>query len=371
MDDLARGLNEKQQVDAILLDFSKAFDKVPHQRLLLKLQHYGVRGNLLKWIEDFLSARTQEVVIDGTKSTPSPVSSGVPQGTVLGPLLFLAYINDMPEGIQSTVKLFADDSLLYRKISSKRDCIKLQQDLDRLQEWEKKWQMAFNAEKCEVLCISNKKHPLQHSYFIHGQKLATKTDSKYLGVTISSNLSWSKHVNNISKKANSTMAFLRRNIRSASQQAKSTAYKTFVRPTLEYASTVWTPHDTDSNQLEMVQRRAARFVKSDYSRTSSVTAMRQDLGWDTLQQRRDQARLSMMYRITHQQVDIPAERYLTPLDNRTRGHNTRFMQIPTSFSGYHQSFFPGTIVLWNRLPQVAVSQTTLEAFQTHLASLTF
>lgn len=186
VDDLARGLNEKQQVDAILLDFSKAFDKVPHQRLLLKLQHYGVRGNLLKWIEDFLSARTQEVVIDGTKSTPSLVSSGVPQGTVLGPLLFLAYINDMPEGIQSTVKLFADDSLLYRKISSKQDCVELQQDLDRLQEWEKKWQMAFNAEKCEVLCISNKKHPIQHSYFIHGQKLATKTDSKYLGVTISS-----------------------------------------------------------------------------------------------------------------------------------------------------------------------------------------
>ena len=113
----------------------------------------------------------------------------------------------------------ADDSLLYRKIGSKQDCVELQQDLDRLQEWEKKWKMAFNAEKCEVLCISNKKHPLQHSYFIHGQKLATKTDSKYLGVTISSNLSWSKHVNNISKKANSTMAFLRRNIRSASQQA--------------------------------------------------------------------------------------------------------------------------------------------------------
>ena len=325
VEDLARGLNEKQQVDAILLDFSKAFDKVSHQRLLLKLQHYGVRRNLLKWIEVFLSARTQEVVIDGTKSTPSPVSSGVPQGTVLGPFLFLAYINNMPEGIQSTVKLFADDSLLYRKISSKRNCVELQQDLDRLQEWEKKWQMAFNAEKCEVLCISNKKHPLQHNYFIHGQKLSTKTDSKYLGVTISSNLSWSKHVNNISKKANSTMAFLRGNTRSASQQAKSTAYKTFVRPTLEYASTVWTPHDTDSNQLEMVQRRAVRFVKSDYSRTSSVTAMRQDLGWDTLQQRRDQARLSMMYRITHQQVDIPAERYLTPLDNRTTGYSTRFM----------------------------------------------
>ena len=131
----------------------------------------------------------------------------------------------------STVKLFTDDSLLYRKIhiSNKRDCIGLQQDLDRLLESEKKWQMAFNTEKCEVLCITNRKHPIQHSYFIHGQKPATKTESKYLGLTISSNLSWSKHVNNISNKANSTMAFLRQNIRSASQQAKCTAYKTFVR----------------------------------------------------------------------------------------------------------------------------------------------
>ena len=115
------------------------------------------------------------------------------------------------------------------------------------------------------------KTQIQHNYFIHSQKLAIKSDSKYLGVTISSNLSWSKHVNNISKKANSTMAFLRRNIRPASQQAKSTAYTTFVRPTLEYASTVWSPHtDTDSNQLEMVQRRTVRFVKSDYSSKSSV-----------------------------------------------------------------------------------------------------
>ena len=136
-DDLARGLDKKQQPDAVLIDFSKAFDKVPHKRLLLKLQHYGVCGNRLRWVEDFLSARTQEVVIDGTKFTPSPVTSGVPQGTVLGPLLFLAYINDMPVSVLSTIKLFADDSLLYRNITNKRDCALLQQDLDRLQEWEK------------------------------------------------------------------------------------------------------------------------------------------------------------------------------------------------------------------------------------------
>ena len=142
---------------------------------------------------------------------------------------------------------------------------------------------AFNAEKCEVIYTTNKKNPIRHNDFIHGQKLATKSDSKYLGVTISNNLSWSKHVNNISKKANYIMAFFRRIFRPASQQAKSTAYKTFVRPTLEYASTVWSPYaDTDSNQLEMVQSRAVRFVRNDHSRKSSVTAMRQDLGWDTL-----------------------------------------------------------------------------------------
>ena len=139
IDDLAKGLNDKQQIDTVLLDFSKAFDRVPHQRLLLKLNHYGVRGNILSWTEDFLSVRTQEVVIEGSKSSPSPVTSGVPQGTVLGPLLFLAYINDMPECVQSQIKLFADDSLLYR-IQDSTDSQQLQDDLDKLQEWEQKWQ---------------------------------------------------------------------------------------------------------------------------------------------------------------------------------------------------------------------------------------
>ena len=148
IDDLARGLNHKQQIDAVLLDFSKAFDRVPHQRLLLKLKHYGVRGNILSWIEDFLSARTQEIIIEGSKPSPSPVMSGVPQGTVLGPLLFLVYINDMPECVKSEIKLFVDDSLLYRRIQNIADCHQLQEDLNKLQEWEQRWQMGFNADKC-------------------------------------------------------------------------------------------------------------------------------------------------------------------------------------------------------------------------------
>ena len=204
INDRAKGSDGKQPIDAVLIDFSNAFDKVPHQRLLLKLKHYGVKWNLLGWIGDFLSTRTQEVAIDGAKSLPSPVTS-VQQCTVFGPFLFLAYINDMPERVTYKIKLFSDDSLLYRKGQRNSDCQELQEELDRLQEWERKWQMSFNADKCEVLQITNKHHPISADFYSHNQKLAVKTDAKYPWVTISSDLSWGKHTDNITKKANSTM----------------------------------------------------------------------------------------------------------------------------------------------------------------------
>ena len=155
--DLVSGLDNSQQIDAILLDFSKAFDKVPHKRLRLKLHHYGVRGKLLDWIVSFLSKRTQRVTIEGISSKTAPVTSGVPQGTVLGPLLFLVYINDLPECVQSNSRLFADDSLVYRTIKSREDTKILQDDMDKLQEWEERWMMNFNPDKCQVLCVSNKR----------------------------------------------------------------------------------------------------------------------------------------------------------------------------------------------------------------------
>ena len=232
--------------------------------------------------------------------------------------------------------------------------------------------MGFNADKCEVIRITNKKRPLCSDYTIHNQKLNVKTEAKYLGVTISSDLSWSRHADHVTKKANSTIGFLKRNMRSAPQAAKDTAYKTFVRPIVEYAATAWAPStDKANDKIDMVQRRAARFVKNDYGRTSSVTEMMSNLGWDTLQKRRDLARLSMMYRIVHELVDIPVEPYLIPLTSMTRGHDSRFHQIRTSNTIYQYSFFPRTSILWNQLHQTAVSQTTLEAFQNQLATLTF
>ena len=219
--DLANGLNDGEQIDAILLDFSKGFDKVVHQRLLQKLQYYGIRGYLNDWVADFLKDRQQEVVLEGTHSSATQVTSGVPQGTVLGPLLFLVYINDMPEGIDSTMRLFADDSLLYRIIHTKEDQSILQEDLRKLELWEHKWQMQFNADKCEVLRITNKRNPTICNYRVHDQHLQTVKQAKYLGATISSDLSWNHHVDNTVKKATNTLNFLRRNIRDCPPRVKA------------------------------------------------------------------------------------------------------------------------------------------------------
>ena len=365
LQDLANGLNDGEQIDAILFDFSKAFDKVAHQRLLQKLQYYGIRGYLNDWVADFLKDRQQEVVLEGTHSSATQVTSGVPQGTVLGPLLFLVYINDMPEGIDSTMQLFADDSLLYRIIRTKEDQSILQEDLRKLELWEHKWQMQFNADKCEVLRITNKRNPTICNYRVQDQHLQTVKQAKYLGATISSDLSWNQHVDNTVKKATNTLNFLRRNIRDCPPRVKEQCYKSLVRPTMEYASCVRDPNtNTNINKLEMVQRRAARFVKGDYDRSSSVTTMLNELGWDTLQERRQHAKAKMFYRIVYGLVCVPTTPFLIPATvSATRGHSMKFLVPQSSVNAHMYSFFPSTTRLWNQLPQQVVSAPSLEAFK--------
>ena len=155
----ASAMDSRDQIDLIILDFCKAFDKVPHQRLLLKLNQFGIKGNILRWIESFLTSRTQQAVLEGATSNQVHVTSGVPQGTVLGPLLFLIYINDIENNIDSQLRLFADDCLLYRVIKSARDCVNLENDISQLCDWESTWQMTFNSSKCFVMHMSHKKNP--------------------------------------------------------------------------------------------------------------------------------------------------------------------------------------------------------------------
>ena len=374
VDDLARGLRDGEQIDAILLDFSKAFDRVPHERLLLKLDFMGVRGNLLSWIGDFLRGRTHRVILEGEKSNIAPVTSGVPQGTVLGPLLFLAFINDLPDSVSSEIRLFADDCLLYRPIKSQADVKGLQDDLVGLQGWEDKWLMSFNPDKCEVLRITNKrKNVILANYNIRGSVLRTVNSAKYLGVTIAGNLSWKPHISIITKKANSTLGFLRRNLRKCPPKTKELAYNTYVRPTLEYASSVWDNNIKEQIALvESVQRRAARFVKADYHQDHSVTVMLRELRWPTLRERRAHAKMTSMYSIVNNLIAIPVKPpYFFPLStDYHRGHQYRFRQQHCRIQTYQHSFFPSSVRLWNSLPSSVVSAPSLEVFKHRLKPLT-
>nr|XP_054748767.1 uncharacterized protein LOC129254333 [Lytechinus pictus] len=202
--DLLLAHDKKVQSDVIILDFAKAFDTVPHSLLLHKPANYGIDGSIHKWLTSFLTHREMTVVVDGEHSDPEEVTSGVPQGTVLGPLLFLCHINDLPDVVQSQVRLFADDCVLYRQIKSQRDHHKLQQDLTALENWASTWGMRFNAGKCQVMSINAK---TSYFYTINDCILKHVSQHPYLGVTLADNLKWSPQINKAVRKANSVLAY--------------------------------------------------------------------------------------------------------------------------------------------------------------------
>ena len=357
VDDFANTLNQGGQTDSILLDFSKAFDKVDHQKLCHKLEHYGIRGRQLSWIKSFLSQRTQQVVVNGKSSSLVQVKSGVPQGTVLGPLLFLVYINDLPLCVGSKVRLFADDAYLYRSISSINDTVILQIDLDNLQIWEQLWSMEFHPNKCKLLRITNKRKPIITNYKIHNENLESVDNAKYLGVIINKHLKWNTHIDMVCKKGTQTRNFLQRNLRGCSRATKVKAYKTYVEPILNYSSTVWNPIG-EGNQglrerLEMVQRKSARFVFSQWQRDSSPTNMMNQLKWKTLEAQRQIRNLTMMHKIIHNSIAI----LLSFLPNRSRQTEcVRFRQIHGT----------ATVGLWNDLPIDISNTNELESFKTKI-----
>ena len=366
--ELARSNNSNTQTDLIIMDFAKAFDKVSHRHLLYKLKFYGIENNTLNWIQAFLQDRTQTVVINGISSTSVPVTSGVPQGTVLGPILFLIYINDLPEYLEhSKLRLFADDSIIYREIKTQDDCHKLQLDLDSAARWESDWLMAFHPDKCTNLSISQKKNNYRHNYILHNHILESVTSAKYLGITLQSNLKWNKHIDNIVSNGNRSLSFLKRNLKIANTETKSRAYQALVRPKLEYSCSVWDPHMKEQQiQLEKVQRRAARYVHNNYDYTSSVTNMLNQLKWPPLAERRLKTRLVLFYKVIHCLVAIPSH-ILEQTDSRTRqNHSQTYRHIQTSKDTYKWSFFPRTIIQWNLLPQTVIETTTVDSFRDQL-----
>jgi hypothetical protein len=266
MDFLTNSLARKRWIDLLFLDFEKAFDKVSHRRLLHKLEAYGVSGKVLKWIEAFLRNRRQKVVLGGECSEWESVSSGVPQGSVLGPLLFVVFINDLPDTIELPSKLYADDSKVMcelRKNKVVEDAARLQADIDRIVEWCDRWLMKLNVGKCKVMHIGFK-NPRSMYYMkdiVSGQVHALeKTDlERDLGVYISSDLKSHGQVNQAVSKANSMLGALKRTFTSRGVEMWKRLYTTYIRPHLEFAVPAWCPYlKGDIAKLEGVQRRATK-----------------------------------------------------------------------------------------------------------------
>ena len=212
--------------------------------------------------------------------------------------------------------------------------------------------MSFNTDKCFILHISKKRKPTEYHYLLHNQVLEVTKDSKYLGVTISNDLSWANHISNITAKANRTIGFLMRNIHACPKEVKEAAYTTLVRPSIEYASAVWEPFNKNQIfQLDSVQRRDARFASNNFQdrEQGAVTSIISNLKWESLEQRRAKARSVLMYKIVHNLVEIHAEHLLIPADSRTRGI-AAFRTIYTRADVYHFSFFPRTIITCNSIP---------------------
>ena len=301
----------------------------------------------LLWIQNFLTTRTQKVVVDGSFSDNAHVGSGVPQGTVLGPILFLCYINDLPSSVSSDVRLFADDCLLYRPI----------------------WGMKFNPSKCSVLWVKRPRaKEIASDYQLKGVTLGQVTNSPHLGVSISENLEWGDHISKIASKANSTLGFLRRNLKGCPSKLKEIAYFSMVR-SLEYSCPVWDPYrQGDIDKLNKIQRAAARFVTNNYQRKSSVTALVQDLGWTDLQTRRKNFRLTSLYKILNGLIAVPVSDLLTPADERTRGgYKKSFKHIRANTTLGQNSFLYKNMPDWNHLPPAAIESRSIAAFKSQLS----
>ena len=212
----------------------------------------------------------------------------MPQGTVLGPLMFLLYVNDIGAKVspQTTIKLFADNCL-YRTIDSVADANQLQQDLDSMVDWSNTWLMRFNAAKCHLFKITRQQKDHPTSYTIKGVQLQQIDHHPYLGVELTSDLTWKTHISNITSKANKILNLLRRHLYGCNQKVKSRAFTSLVSPHLEYSSSVWDPYfKQDISAIEKVQRKGARFVTGNYSHRDSVSSMLDTLQWPPLQDRR-------------------------------------------------------------------------------------
>ena len=375
-------LDQGHNVDVFYLDFSKAFDRVPHQRLLKKLQAHGIVGELYNWIQSWLSDRKQCVVLNGSQSDWTTVPSGVPQGSVLGPLLFILYINDIDNAVDTMhcyMLKFADDTKGLHQVNNNSDGDKLQRDLDNLYKWSCDWQMLFNLDKCHILHFG-KTNP-RYDYNINGYQLHHVDEEKDLGVIIDSTCTPSKQVSAAALKGNQVLGQLLRSFTYRDKYTFIKLYKQYVRPHLEYSVQAWSPWlQQDVDLLENVQRRAVKAVSGI---SGSYDDKLVDLNLPSLSKRRFRGDMIETYKILHKIEDVVPSKFFTISSN----HHTYATRQATEISedtiipslgltkgpsklALRTNFFSQRVINpWNNLPAVTKNSTSVNAFKNNFDKL--
>ena len=348
-------------VDILFFDFKKAFDTVPHHRLLVKLENFGITGRTLEIIRDFLSNRRMRVGVGDSFSDFCDIISGVPQGSVLGPLLFLLFINDLPQQIKNKVFLFADDLKLIANSLGKES---VQEDLRSLEGWEETWDLRFNTDKCKALHLRVHDNPL-NQYMLHGDVLEAIESEKDLGLTVNNTFKWNENIKNSLAKANKTIAWVARNIICKSKEVMSVIYRTLIRPHLEYAVQCWSPAPRFGNwavilDIEKVQRKFTRLINDIGTLTYGARLM--SLNLTTLAERRMRGDLIETFKITRGFVN-----YGQKFFNMSRSNLNIISQVTKTTSSARKDFFSERVIkYWNILPNSVKMSPSVNSFKANL-----
>ena len=346
-----KALNDKKDIRIIFCDQTKAFDRVWHDGLIFKLQTIGISGTLLTWFKSYLSGRKQRVVIEGKFSPWGSIGAGVPQGSVLGPLLFLIYINDITENTKSNIKLFADDTTLYVSFENIEEATaQLDDDLSTIRDWANQWIVSFNPTKTKSLLVTLKRNLVPPPLHFDGQRLDEVKCHKHLGIHLNSTLTWKDHITYIAENTNKKLNILSSLSHTLDRKTLLVMYNSFIRPCLEYGNILWSNcTDEEDEILESVQRRAARIISGAIIRTNSLN-LYQEVAFETLKTRRERNMLLFFHKIAYG----TAPNYLIELLPATRDnrYNLRrqhdFPLIKCRINKYQNSFIPKAITLWNR-----------------------
>ena len=365
---IVEAMDRGKDIRFLFLDVSRAFDRVWHSGVLAKLKRYGFNGRLLKWLENYLTDRQQRVVVEGAQSTYVDITAGVPQGSILGPLLFLIYVNDLPTSLQTNIRIYADDTTLfldYKDPEAGRE--QLQRDIEKLEVWAEKWLMEFSPAKTESLVFSRKRVKHEPEIKMAGKNIKSVKQHKHLGILLQQNGKWSGLIDDIVGKAKKKVDILRGMMYKLNRRSLQKLYLCFIRPGLEYGSTIWDScTDQEKLSLESVQLAAMRAI-TGAKRGTSHGLLYADTCIETLQARRDRRKIIQMYKIQKKQSpevlrDLLPETTLQRTERSLRSHsNTSLIKCNTS--AFDSSFLPSTIKKWNELPEDIRAVKSVEHFK--------